>query len=66
MAYTLGEAAKATGKSKTSIRRALDSGRVSGRKNDLGEWEIEPVELHRTFTLVEHRNSDAAQKWRDP
>lgn len=59
MAYTLGEAAKATGKSKTSIRRALDSGRVSGTKNDLGEWEIEPVELHRVFPLAEHRNGDA-------
>jgi hypothetical protein len=59
MAYTLGEAAKATGKSKTSIRRALDKGRVSGTKNDSGEWVIDPAELHRVFAMVEPRNSDA-------
>jgi len=58
MPYTLGEAAKASGKSKTSIRRALDSGRISGAKNDLGEWQIDPAELHRVFELVEHRNGD--------
>jgi hypothetical protein len=62
MAYTLGEAAKATGKSKTSIRRALDSGRISGTKNDLGEWIIDPAELHRVFPMVERGNSDAEQE----
>jgi hypothetical protein len=62
MAYTLGEAAKATGKSKTSIRRALDSGRISGTKNDLGEWIIDPAELHRVFPMVERGNSDAEQQ----
>lgn len=62
MAYTLGEAAKATGKSKTSIRRALDSGRVSGTKNDLGEWVIEPVELHRVFPMAERGNGSEEQK----
>lgn len=53
MAYTLGEAAKATGKSKTTIKRALEKGRVSGAKNDIGEWQIEPVELHRAYARVE-------------
>lgn len=62
MAYTLGEAAKATGKSKTSIRRAVDSGRISAAKNDLGEWEIDPAELHRVFPLTEPRNGDAARE----
>lgn len=60
MAYTLGEAAKASGKSKTSIRRALDSGRISGVKDALGAWAIEPAELHRVFPRVERRNGDAA------
>jgi len=58
MNYTLGTAAKAAGKSKTSIRRALDSGKISGKKNDFGEWEIDPSELHRVFP-VSHSNSDA-------
>jgi len=53
MAYTLGEAAKATGKSKTTIRRALEKGRVSGVKNDIGEWQIEPVELHRVYPMAQ-------------
>jgi hypothetical protein len=53
MAYTLGEAAKATGKSKTSVRRALDSGRISASKNALGEWQIEPSELHRVYPVMQ-------------
>jgi hypothetical protein len=52
MAYTLGTAAKATGKSKTSIRRALDRGLISGEKTEGGEWRIEPSELHRVFPAV--------------
>lgn len=49
MAYTLGEAAKATGISKASISRAVSSGRVSAAKNDDGSFSIEPVELHRVY-----------------
>ena len=52
MAYTLGEAAKATGISKTSIRRALDKGRISGTKSETGEWRIDPAELHRVYPMV--------------
>lgn len=49
MAYTLGEAAKATGISKASISRAVNSGRISAAKNDDGSFSIEPVELHRVY-----------------
>jgi len=49
MAYTLGEAAKATGISKASISRAVNSGRISATKNDNGSFSIEPVELHRVY-----------------
>lgn len=49
MAYTLGEAARATGVSKTSLRRALDAGRISGSRDELGRWQIEPAELHRVY-----------------
>jgi hypothetical protein len=55
MAYTLGEAAKATGKSKTTIKRALEKGVLfSVKKSDLGEWQIEPIELHRIYPRVDH------------
>ena len=53
MSYTLGDAAKATGKSKSTIKRALDSGRISGKKNEIGVWEIDPAELHRVFQQVD-------------
>lgn len=53
MAYTLGRAAQATGKSKTTIKRALEKGRISGKKSDSGEWQIEPVELHRVYPVKE-------------
>jgi hypothetical protein len=49
MAYTLGEAAKATGISKASISRAITSGRISATKKDDGSFSIEPVELHRVY-----------------
>jgi hypothetical protein len=49
MTYTLGEAAKATGNSKTTIHRAIKSGRVSATRKDDGSYEIEPSELHRVF-----------------
>ena len=49
MAYSLAEAAAVTGLHKTSILRALRSGRISGTRDDVGRWSVEPVELHRVF-----------------
>ena len=47
--YTLGTAAKATGKSKATISKALKSGRISGQKDDSGVYHIDPAELHRVY-----------------
>ena len=52
MAYSLGQAAKAAGISKTSLHRAIQKGRVSAAKNDNGAYEIEPSELHRVYPPV--------------
>ena len=49
MKYTLGTAAKATGKAKSTILRAIKSGTISARKSHDGSYEIEPSELHRVF-----------------
>jgi hypothetical protein len=49
MVYTLGEAAKATGKSKAAISKAIKSGRVSARKDETGTFHIDPSELHRVY-----------------
>jgi hypothetical protein len=57
MAYTLGEATKATGISKTSLHRAIKSGRISAKKKDDGSYEIDPSELHRVYPAVEQGNS---------
>jgi hypothetical protein len=57
MAYTLGEATKATGISKTSLHRAIKSGRISATKNDIGAWQIDPAELHRVYPPAANRNS---------
>lgn len=52
MKYTAGQAAKAAGVSKATITRALQSGKISGVKDDNGTWSIEPAELHRVFPPV--------------
>lgn len=52
MAYTLGEAAKATGKSKATISKAIKSGRISAKKSETGVFAIDPSELHRVYPLT--------------
>jgi hypothetical protein len=49
MSYTLGQAAKAAGMSKTSILRSINSGRISAGRDEFGRWAIEPCELHRVY-----------------
>lgn len=52
MSYTLGMAAKATGKSKTTIQRAVAKGLISASKGKSGQYSIDPSELHRVFPMV--------------
>ena len=49
MRYTLGTAAKATGKTKTTIQRAISKGKISAEKLNNGGYSIDPSELHRVF-----------------
>jgi hypothetical protein len=49
MVYTLGEAAKACGKSKATLSKAIKSGKISAKKNDNGSFSIDPSELHRVY-----------------
>ena len=49
MPYTLAQAAAATGLNKTSVLRAIKSGKISGTKDEFGQWYVEPVELHRVY-----------------
>ncbi|MBV9479826.1 MAG: DNA-binding protein [Acidobacteria bacterium] len=53
MSYSLSEAAKASGKSKATIHRAIQSGRISATRDEItGSWTIDPAELHRVFSPV--------------
>lgn len=52
MAYTLGEAAKATGKSKATISKSIKSGRLSALKDENGAFQIDPAELHRVYPIT--------------
>lgn len=49
MKHTLGTAAKAVGKSKATISKAIKSGKISAHKLPNGSYEIEPAELHRVY-----------------
>src|SRR2546423_8998333 len=52
MSYTLGQAAKAVGMSKTSILRSIKAGRISAGRDEFGQWAIEPCELHRVYPAL--------------
>lgn len=52
MLYTLGQAAKATGRSKPTIQRAIKNGQISAKRNENGSYVIDPAELHRVFPAV--------------
>lgn len=48
--FTLGQAAKAAGVSKTTISKAIATGRISAGRNDKGVYQIQPAELFRVYT----------------
>jgi hypothetical protein len=58
MTYTLGTAAKATGKAKSTILKAIRSGKISASKNESQEWSIDPSELHRVFPPVSENSEE--------
>ena len=49
MGYTLGQAAKAAGKSKATLSKAIKSGKMSAVRQDDGSFSIDPSELHRVY-----------------
>jgi hypothetical protein len=60
MVYTLGEAARATGKSKATLSKAIKSGRISAQKDETGTFRIDPSELHRVYpptVSTEHKQT---------
>ncbi len=49
MSYRLSEAAAACSLTKSTVRRAIKTGKVSATKDAHGQWHIEPAELHRVY-----------------
>lgn len=62
MAYTLGTAAKASGKSKATISKAIKSGRLSAIKDEAGVYQIEPAELNRVYPINVDGNHDRTHR----
>src|SRR4051812_12334525 len=53
MSYTLGEAAKATGKRKAALSRAIKVNRISATKSGDGSFQIYPARVHRVYSPVQ-------------
>lgn len=51
--FTLGQAAKATGKSKPTISKYISDGKISIISKDKSGYKIEPSELFRVFTPLQ-------------
>jgi hypothetical protein len=79
MLLSLGQAAKLTGKSKTTLTRAIQAGRLSATRRDDGSYQIDPAELCRVYdvrpathgtvardSLVVHHATPGETPYRDP
>jgi hypothetical protein len=54
---SLSQAAKLAGKSKSTINRAIKTGKISATRHDDGTYSIDPAELSRTFDIEPHGGS---------
>lgn len=61
MVYTLGEAERATGKSRATLSAAIKSGRIPARKDETGVFHIDPSDLHRIYPRTAHTEPKAPQ-----
>jgi hypothetical protein len=56
MMYTLEQAARAVGRSKTTLGRYIKSGRLSASRGEDGAYMIDPAELDRVFRMARYGN----------
>jgi excisionase family DNA binding protein len=59
MSYSLSEAATACGVYKSTILRSIKAGRLTGTKDALGQWRIEPAELHRVYAPAQRNGAES-------
>lgn len=62
MAYTLGEAAKATGLTRPSILKAIQTNRLYAKKDDLNRWQIEPQDLFAIYPKKDEEKQEKKQQ----
>ncbi len=62
---SLSQAAKLTGKSKSTINRAVKTGKLSATRNDDGSYSIDPAELSRAFGLEPDDSAKRSDAERD-
>ncbi len=62
MSYTLKEAADAAGKDRSTLFRAIKSGRLSATKDDSGNYHIDPAELQRVFPVARNTVRNVAMQ----
>lgn len=55
--FSLSQAAKLTGKSKSTINRAIKTGKLSATRHEDGSYSIDPSELSRMFNLEPQEGS---------
>jgi hypothetical protein len=39
-----------------AAKRAIQMGRISGTKNEINEWQVDPAELHRLYAPIAGRS----------
>jgi hypothetical protein len=61
MTHSLSTAAAACGVNKSTILRAIKNGKISAAKDENGQWQIQPVELHRTYPPYTEGRTEAPQ-----
>ena len=59
--FSPAQAAKAAGKSRPTIARAIKNGKLSASRADDGSYEIDPAELARVFPLAGHESGTMKQ-----
>lgn len=57
---SLSEAAKWAGVTRPTIFKALKDGRLSGHKDEGGQWRIDPAELERVYSPASKRHDKLA------
>jgi hypothetical protein len=65
MVLSLGQAAKAVGRSKSALSRDVKAGKISANRNADGSLAIEPSELFRVFQPVSHDTGSSNVPWDD-